>query len=260
MSTTSGYRERNSTADRTLSILQMFDEDSAEITAVEVAAALGVARSTAYRYLETFVQARFLVETGRGGFRLGTRILELAKIARDGRGLSELSVPVMRDLAEHLRQTVLLTRLSGESVVCVEREEAGGQYVRLSYERGSVLPVHAGASAHVLLAWFSEQRVRSLLRSVPLPRYTDRTLTDPDEIVQRLASIRAAGYAVSEGEVDSSATGVAAPIFGPDGEVVAGLSVVLIRPLVPADQVRNIVEAVVTAADSLTKELAVLQA
>src|SRR5580692_10931732 len=75
MADSSGYRERNSTADRALNVLQMFSDDRAEISAVEVAENLGVARSTAYRYLQTLVQSQFLDETGRGTFRLGMRIL-----------------------------------------------------------------------------------------------------------------------------------------------------------------------------------------
>jgi DNA-binding IclR family transcriptional regulator len=225
---------------------------------MDVAATLGVARSTAYRYLETLVQARFLLEAGHGRFRLGTRILELAKIARDGRGLSELSVPVMRELAERFHQTVLLTRLSGEAVICVEREEARGQHVRLSYERGSVLPVHAGASAQVLLAWMPEDDVRELLSAVPLPRFTERTLTDPSQILARLAEIRSAGYATSEGEVDATVRGIAAPIFAANGEVAAGLSVVAVKSLLPAEQVPEIVDAVVSASRSLAEELTLL--
>ena len=53
----SRYRERNSTADRALDILGMFDESKPSIGASEVAEQLGVARSTAYRYVQSLVQS-----------------------------------------------------------------------------------------------------------------------------------------------------------------------------------------------------------
>ena len=68
----SGYRERNSTADRALVILGLFTEDRLQISANDVAEALGSARSTAYRYLQTLVAASFLEEAPGGGFRLGS--------------------------------------------------------------------------------------------------------------------------------------------------------------------------------------------
>lgn len=256
---TSGYRERNSTADRALTILQMFTEERTDITAVEVADTLGVARSTAYRYLQTLVQSNFLSDTGRGGFRLGLRILDLGRIARKGLGLADMCVPVMRDLAERFNQTVLLTKLMGNAVVCIEREEARDQYVRLSYERGSILDINAGASALVLLAGCDETKARTILTSRPLHKFTENTLTEPDEIISRLLEIRADGYGISAGEVDPTAMGIAAPILRPNGDVIAAISVVLIRRLMTQAEIDAIVRAVVEAAADLTSKAALLE-
>lgn len=259
MAQASGYRERNSTADRALNVLQMFADDRAEISAVDVAETLGVARSTAYRYLQTLVQAQFLAETGRGAFRLGLRVFELARIARRGYGLADLCVPAMRDLAEQFQQTVLLTKQMGTAVVCLEREESRTQYVRLSYERGSILSLNAGASALVLLAWTPEATVRGLFGHLSLQTFTAKTLTDPDAIMARLAEIRERGYSVSDGEVDPTAMGIAAPIFRPDGEVLAAISIVLIRSLVSSAQIDRIIEAVTEAARTLSERAALVE-
>lgn len=254
----SGYRERNSTADRALNILQMFTEERPEVSAIDVAEELGVARSTAYRYLQTLVQSGFLAEAGRGGFRLGLHVLELARIARKGLGLTEICVPVMRELSERFRQTVLLTKLMGNAVVCLEREEAREQYVRLSYERGSILELNAGASALVLLSSMPSGEARSVLESARLRRFTSHTLVDPDDILARLDDIRDRGYAVTIGEVDPTAMGIAAPIVRDDGTVVAGLSVVLIRSLVTEDELTDIISAVVAAAQDLSAQASLL--
>ena len=260
MAQASGYRERNSTADRALNVLQMFTDDRPEISAVEVAETLGVARSTAYRYLQTLVQAQFLAETGRGAFRLGLRIFELARIARRGYGLADLCVPAMRELAERFNQTVLLTKQMGTAVVCLEREESRNQYVRLSYERGSILSINAGASALVLLAWTPEDRVRAMFENLSLlQRFTPKTLTDVEAVVERLAQIRAAGYAVTDGEVDPTAMGIAAPIFRPDGDVLAAVSVVLIRSLVSPAEIERIIEGVTEAARTLSERATLVE-
>lgn len=259
MSTGSGYRERNSTADRALTLLQMFDDDRLVISANEVAEEMGVARSTAYRYLQTLVQAQFLSEDGRGGFRLGVKVLQLARLARKSYGLAEVCTPAMQALAAEFNQTVLLTKQVGDMVICLEREESTSQYVRLSYERGTLLSVNAGASALVLLAWLPEAEVRRLLSGLELKRFTDATVTDVDKLVERLASIKAVGYCISTGEVDESAMGIAAPIFGRDGRVVAAISIVLIRSRVSEDEVGRILEGVTSSARALTEQLSLLE-
>jgi DNA-binding IclR family transcriptional regulator len=254
----SGYRERNSTADRALTLLQMFRDDHLELSATEVAEHLGVARSTAYRYLQTLVQSQFLSEDGRGGFRLGMKILELARLTRRGYGLAQIGVPAMRELAHEFHQTVLLTKQMGNAIICLEREESPEQYVRLSYERGTVMSLNAGASALVLLAWLPEAQVRDLLATVSLKQFTSSTLTDPDAIVERLRTIRTDGYALTSGEVDEAAMGIAAPIFRPDGGVLAAISVVLIESRVLKKEIARIVDGVVQSAANLTQRAALL--
>ncbi len=247
------YRERNSTADRALDILTLFSAEKPVWTGSEVATALGVARSTGYRYLQSLIGSGFLEETA-GGARLGPRIFELARSARAGLGLSEVSLPVMRLLAGRLNETVLLTRRSGRSVVCLELAEAR-QMVRLSYDRGQILPINAGAAAEVLLAWADPKEVRALLAQGPLESFTPKTLTDPEELRERLAYIRKRGVAVSRGELDEHILGVAAPIRNAAGAVCAAISVAALAVRVPRTELKNVEAAVRHAAATITRDL-----
>jgi DNA-binding IclR family transcriptional regulator len=250
-----GYRERNSTADKALDILLMFDDDHLVLGAVEVAARLGVARSTAYRYLQSLVQSQFIEESDGRGYRLGRRVLELARLARRGLGLSEIARPVMMRLAAEVGEAVLLTRLAGSTVICLEREETGNQAVRISYERGQVLPTNAGASAYVLLAWLPGPAVEAVLDGVTFPAFTERTLTDGAAIVRTLAETRERGYAISRGELDRDVLGVAAPVRDQDGAVVAAVSVAAVSARVPDERLPQLVDQVLAAADEITRTL-----
>ncbi|WP_067682906.1 IclR family transcriptional regulator [Nocardia miyunensis] len=251
--TSSTYRERNSTADRALDILLMFDDRRLVITAAEVAAELSVARSTAYRYLQSLTGSRFVEEadgTG-GGYRLGPRVVELARLARRGLGLSEVARPVMKRLADTVGEAVLLTRLGGSAVICLEREETIGRAVRITYERGEVLPINAGASALVLLAWMPEQQVDAILSGTELRRFTDETITTKRSLLARLRETRKQGYALSRGELDPDVVGIGAPIRNSDGDIVAGLSIAALSARVRDDRVAEVAAAVCAAADEI---------
>jgi DNA-binding IclR family transcriptional regulator len=234
-----------------LDVLLMFDDDRLVLPAVEVAARLGVARSTAYRYLQSLTANGFLEEGEGSGFRLGPRVLDLARLARKSVGISELARPVMRELVAHAGVPVLLTRRTGAAVVCLEREEAGNS-LRLSYERGQVLPVNAGAAALALLAWAPEGELDELLAS-PLPRFTDATHTNPDELRAHLADIREQGYAVSRGELDPDVLGIAAPVRGQNGTVVAAISIAALSHRVQDRDVPRYVKLVLEAAQELSE-------
>lgn len=252
-----GYRDRNSTADRTLDILQLFTEENPILSGIEIATSLGVARSTGYRYLQTLVGSGF-VEDVRGGFRLGPRIFELARLTHVRADLSEISLPSMRTLGEQTGETVLLTRRSGNVVVCLERVEAR-RSIRLSYDRGHVFPINAGASAAVLLAWAPDADIDIALAAAPLQRFTPKTLTEPSLLKQRLAQIRDYGVAVSREDLDLDVVGVAAPVRDGTGTVRAAVSVAALASRLSVADTPDVVAQVRAAASEIGSRLTVAE-
>ena len=255
--TPSGYRDRNSTADRALAILELFTESRSVLSANHVSEHLGVARSTAYRYLQSLVQAHYLVEAP-GGFSLGLKVLELARIARKGFDVARFAQPVMRELCDELQETILLTRRMHESVVCIEREQPEEQRLFVSYEPGTVMPLNAGASAMCLLAWMPDEQVKELLAIRPLQSFTPNSLTQPGELLERLHEIRDKGYALSIAELDNDVVGVAAPIFDSHGAVRASISVAALISRYTAGQQDVIIRRIVEAGHSISQRLALL--
>jgi DNA-binding IclR family transcriptional regulator len=250
-----GYRERNTTADRTLEILKLFTDERLLLTASEVASELGVARSTAYRYLQSLVSAGFLEDQPGRGFVLGLRVLEIARFARRGTGLPEIALPVMRRLRDELGETVLLTRRIGEQVICVEREEAVAT-VRISYASGTALPLHAGASALVLIAWMAPDEARAVLAASPLERFTANTLIDIDQLMERLAEIRTRGYAVSHSELDRDVIGVAVPVRDASRKVACAIGIAAFERRLPESSIGRAIDTVRRSAQALEADLA----
>ncbi len=72
----------------------------------------------------------------------------------------------------------------------------------------------------------------------PLPARTPRTLTTPIAVARELAAVPDRGWAVDREEGNIGVSCVAAPIFGPLGDVVAALSVTGPSQLVRADRHR----------------------
>lgn len=219
----------------------------------EISEQLGVARSTGYRYLSSLVQSGFIAE-GDGGFQLGPRIFQLARVARRRIGLAEAALQEMQDLARDVSETVLLTRRSGTAVVCLERVEAA-RPIRLSYERGHVLPINAGAAAEVLLAWLPPDEVAQILMDAPPQRFTPSTLVDAGAITERLKQIRKDGYALTRGEIDPDILGIAAPVRGHGDTVRAAVSIAALSSRVSARQARAMAAAVLDAAARITERV-----
>lgn len=226
------------------------------LSATELGGRLDMSRSTIYRYLYTLRSYGLVEKVDYGdSFRLGPRVFQLARVARQGIGLIDVALPIMEALGATTKEVVLLTRRSGSLVTCIERVESS-QPIRLSYERGQVLPIHAGASAKVLLAFESSDEIDRVLRSVRLERFTENTVTSVTKLKAQLNVIREQGYEVSVGEVDVGVCGVGAPIFGPTGRVIAAISVAGPQFRMGEAELPKIIPAVKEAAATISSRAA----
>jgi DNA-binding IclR family transcriptional regulator len=212
----------SSTAENVLDVLLLFDTGRRELTADEISRLIGAPRSTTYRYIRTLREKGFLERTEGDAFRLGPRLLQFARLARAQEDVGAAALPVMERLCAEARETVLLTRISNRHAVCIERVETP-QAVRISFERGDVQPLHAGASSKILLAFAPGKLVEDYLAG-PLAPVGLNTVTDPETLLRQLVEIRAQGYCLSESEVDEGATAVAVPVLERRGRLWVGLS------------------------------------
>jgi IclR family transcriptional regulator, KDG regulon repressor len=208
-----------------LDVLSCFDFDSQTISAPVISKRLNIPLSTTYRYLETLTAKGFLVRNGETtNYHLGLVLFKLGNIVFSQMTTAGIILPHMKAVAALSRETVLLTAMKGFEVVCIERIEADHR-VKLSLERGSSLPSHAGASSKVVLAYQEDAFVTSMLKKKTLARFTHSTITTATALKRELRKIREQGFAFSDEEVDPGAVAISAPVLDHCAKVVAGLSV-----------------------------------
>jgi DNA-binding IclR family transcriptional regulator len=212
--------------DRTFAILELFDEERPEWTATEVARALDLPVATAHRILTALARRSYVSqheETKR--FRLGIAALQLGDRASAVVDLRRVALPSLRRLSRDTGETSLLTVLTPRSDrgVCLERVETP-QPLRLSVTPGRQLPLHAGASQKVLMAYMDPAAIeRALIR--PLERLCRNTITDPVLLREELDRIREAGWASSLEETNLGVWGLAVPILNDQSIVVCAVGI-----------------------------------
>jgi IclR family KDG regulon transcriptional repressor len=208
-----------------LDILSVFDSDRSELSVQEIAASLSLPLSTTYRYLDILVSKGFLTRDAvKRKILLGPASFRMGQVASSRMSLVDIAHPYMSSLSQLSGETVFLTVISGWEAMCLDKiEQSHG--IRMSLPLGSGLPLHAGASAKVLLAYQDESFVENLAVSKGLPRITENTITDLAILKADLEQIRRQGYTISHSEVDHGATAIAAPILDVEGKVIAGLSI-----------------------------------
>lgn len=242
--------------ERAAAVIRLLATGPGRLRLGEVAAALGMPKGTAHGILRTLVQVGFVDhDTHSGRYWLGATLLDLGSARLDANELRARSMSWADPLAARSGEAVRVAILDEAEVLVVHsvfRPDRSAQSTGL----GDRLPAHATALGKVLLAFSA---LGGGLLDAELTAYTTRTLTDPARLAAELARIRVQGFGVDRGEHRAEAAGIAAPIHGYGGLVVAAVAVhgALDRLCDPSGAARPaLVEQVCDCARSITRELA----
>lgn len=236
--------------DRVINIMETLMAQEGDLGIRELAEQCRSSKSTIHRILLSLKEKGWVYQDKETqNYRIGVRFLLLADEWRSRLELVRLSGPVMEDLVDKTGQTAILSLLEEDHAVCLHKVESQ-HAIKLVSRIGGQTPLHATATGKTLLA-FAPGRLQARLLLQPLRTYTPMTITSPTELSVELERIRTRGYATSLEEVDAGAASVGAPVMGPKGELVAGLSIAGPR-FDFQDQWDQRISSVLRAAESLS--------
>lgn len=173
--------------------------------------------STVYRYLRTLRELD-IVDERDGAYGIGARLApaQRAGLAHDAMG--RVAQPLLQELADGTGETALLAVRVGRVALCIAQVPSH-RPIRMTFELGQSLPLHAGATSRALLAHAPPEVVERVLAG-DLPSHT-RDTPDRSKLQRQIANTRATGFATSRGELVEGAFAVAVPVFVGDAVVAA---------------------------------------
>jgi len=210
-------------AERVADVLEVLAAAGSPVTVTQVADRIGVHKATASRLLGTLAE-RGLVRRGPQGYRLGPRLARLAVDAVTDLGVVEVSRPILRELASATGEVAYLSLPMGQAVLYLEHvaPSRGGREEPWVWLRGS--PLHCSSSGKVFAAYGAVPDLEAALQP-PLPRRARRTISNPEEFMRLLPSVRSQGFATSVDELEDGMSSVAVPVLTPARAVLAAVGV-----------------------------------
>jgi DNA-binding IclR family transcriptional regulator len=240
--------------ERGLRMLQLFDRTRPLLTAAEMARALDIPRSTAFRIAQTLVALGFLQRDGER-YRIGAAVLRLGFEYIASLELTDVARPVIEKLRDETGLSSQLVIRDGREVVIVLKVSPPSAFSS-SVTVGTRLPAHATILGRVLLADMSDEALRALYPDPVLPRVSPNAPSTLDELKRHLREDRMRGHAVSESFFEQGISAVAAPARDNGGTVVAAVSVTLQRStLEPGELRERLIKQVIAAAAELSHRL-----
>jgi DNA-binding IclR family transcriptional regulator len=239
--------------ERTFAVLSLFAPERPEWTTTELSNVSGLPVPTAHRIVVALHRHNFLArDASTKRFRLGPAAIALGRAALSSTDLPTVAGRLLPGLTADTEETSLLTVLAdhNDASVCLLRVESPHP-LRLSVEPGRALPLHAGASQKVLLAYLPEPDRERVVQG-PLEKLCGRTIDTPDALRAEIERIRERGWAQSFEETNSGVWGVAVALLDATGHAVAAVGVA--GPQVRAS--RAIVERGIRSTAAVAAEIA----
>ncbi|WP_300007685.1 IclR family transcriptional regulator [Pseudonocardia sp.] len=234
-------------------LLKEFSRTDRELGVSELARRLDLATSTVHRLLATLAAER-LLERAPGGYRLGLAAFDLGANVSSHLDLHEAAMPVMATLRHSTGETVQLAVLDGLESVYIDRLESP-HTVRIFARAGTRLPATTTSTGKALLAALAPDELDLRLAHWVPRRHTPFSIVDEGLLRARLQEIAARGWAENREESRVGVVSVGAPVHGPDGAVIAALSVAAPTDRAGAAPLRRIRAAVVEAAEVVGRRL-----
>src|SRR6202163_1195423 len=177
----------NSSVQKALALLETFGGERRALSLAELAAGVGMTTSSAQRCTHTLVRLGFLGRDVRARrWVLTPRALSLAHAYLSGHALLEQATTHLIDLNQASGESVSLSEPDGADMVFIARFPSHKRFF-IHTPIGRRLPMYCTASGRAYLSALPAAEAQKIVRRSVIRQFTPMTLTDPGEIMKRVA-------------------------------------------------------------------------
>jgi IclR family transcriptional regulator, pca regulon regulatory protein len=235
---------------RGLAVMLSFHARRGRMTIAQISQRTGIPRAAVRRSLRTLATLGFAAADDSGRFYLRPRVLSISHAYLSTAPLPLLAQPVLNRLGESLNEACSLAILDEGEIVYLARS-ASSRSMSPALNVGRRLPAYCTSIGQVMLAHLPPAELDDYLKRVRLHRYTEQTVTSPRQLLALLRKVRAAGHAVASQQMESRLCTLAVPVRDTSGQFVAGMNVILGRPMAERDMVTRFLQPLQSAAAEL---------
>ena len=219
--------------EKALKVLQVFNSDnyndSKSLTLMEICEETGINASTAMRILYTLNKNGFVAfDSNTKQYSLDIALYRLGMSMYNSIDVHNVAQQHMKPLADETGLVVYLAKVDyvNDEIVVIDKvfPNTANTWPQMAARAGYILPLHSSGMSRLYLAEHTDDEIRAILAKKQLTKFTDKTLTDVEQILKVIAEIRKTGVAYSNCENEEYIGSICAPIKDYEGKMVAGIS------------------------------------
>jgi DNA-binding IclR family transcriptional regulator len=208
---------------RTGKVLDLFTADRPEWGVTAVAAQLQLPKSTTFDIMASLAAIGLLQQASGDRYRLGWRVLLISRRLMSSSCFDANTNRCVVALAHRLSAVVTVGAWDGQGVVCIT--SASPDRSQPIVTDGLHISGHTSALGKLLMAQLPWQAVEELIDRNGLPRFTENSVVDVNDLRAQLISAQRDDVAIEHGETYPDQSCIAVGIHQRDRRAIAALSI-----------------------------------
>jgi DNA-binding IclR family transcriptional regulator len=211
---------------RLLGLFDILAETPEGMALSELSESLNSPKSSLLNLFRPLVEEQYLSHSG-GRYKIGSSLFRLSSKIMASWNFSGLMQPFVEELARATHESVYLGVLDkDQKVITYVAAIDSKRSIRYPINVGTSRPLYCTAAGRILLAFCEDTEwVEEYLKTIPIERRTDKTITNRRELRKRIKDIKECGFSTSIGELFEELGAIAVPVFGADGRIAAALAI-----------------------------------
>lgn len=229
----------------TLRVIQALEENGSTGVS-ELAMQLDMSKSAVHGHLATLSQFGYVVR-GQHGSRLSLRFFDIGTEIRDRQQIYSFARGEVDKLAELSGFNAGIVVEEGGQGLCIYSHTATNDMSEV-FAEGESIPLHATGVGKAILAEMPKERRDGFLSGQEKARYTEETITDPEQLNEEFDKASNIGVAYGLHEYREDVHSIGTAVTDIDGGVLGGIFVAGTSDQLTGKQLRQNIQGLLISA------------
>lgn len=240
--------------EKALAVLRVLAMPPQRHRLADIAEKAEVGKTTAHRVLQVLVANNYAHALGDGTYSAGPALAALSRGLGAETDPARIAEPVLDELQRLSGHTVHFAVRTGRVAVYLAKVEGSKPY-QMASRVGMQIPLHCTAIGKSVLAHLNDTELAAVLEPAESGSRDGQGKVQMPALAADLAVIRERGYAIDDEENEANVRCVGAPVYGPDGSAIGGISVSGLVFMLTLEQAHALAPAVIAAAGQVSAAL-----
>jgi len=218
-------RERGSTIQRVLDILDTVAASPKPISATEINEVLNLPKATAHRLCAELESRGYLLKKINGkSYVPGNRLNDIAVGVLANSRLRATRHAILTALSEKVGETCNIAYPDGLYMAYSDRVETSAP-LRLQFPIGLRVPLYCTASGKLYLSTLPKSKRKAVVNKLQLEKHAKNTITDPERLLEEIDIIEKQQISIDNQELYDDVIAIAVPITDRQGRFYSALAI-----------------------------------